>query len=115
MYHCTCSLVPRLSATETTCPLGKAGNEVMTPLIADGAEGKHEEPVIVNPLASKEPERFMFNIADGGFTELHNFWASEKTKGFSPRLWGRHHDYWLLKGIITYPPTPNYHLCVCHF
>ncbi len=47
--------------------------------------------------------KFMFNIADGGFTELHNLWAEEKTKGFSPKTWGRHHDYWLLKGLVTYP------------
>ena len=47
--------------------------------------------------------RFMFNIADGGFTELHSLWAEEKTKGFIETVWGRHHDYWLLKGIITYP------------
>ena len=47
--------------------------------------------------------RFMFNIADGGFTELHSLWAEEKTKGFVETVWGRHHDYWLLKGIVTYP------------
>ena len=47
--------------------------------------------------------RFMFNIADGGFTELHCLWAEEKTKGFVETTWGRHHDYWLLKGIVTYP------------
>jgi hypothetical protein len=47
--------------------------------------------------------RFMFNIADGGFTELHSLWADEKTKGFVETVWGRHHDYWLLKGIVTYP------------
>ena len=47
--------------------------------------------------------RFMFNIADGGFTELHNLWSEEKIKGFSLKIWGRHHDYWLLKGLVTYP------------
>lgn len=46
---------------------------------------------------------FMFNIADGGFTDLHNMWAVEKKEGFSPKKWGRHHDYWLLKGLVVYP------------
>jgi len=50
-----------------------------------------------------EKKKFMFNIADGGFTELHSLWAEEKTKGFGLNTWGRHHDYWLLKGLITYP------------
>ena len=52
---------------------------------------------------SSQTQRFMFNIADGGFTELHSVWAAEKTKGFSPSVWGRRHDYWLLKAIVTYP------------
>lgn len=71
-----------------------------------------KEPVIVYTPAKSPSEtvpplsqtqRFMFNIADGGFTELHSLWADEKTKGFSPSVWGRHHDYWLLKAIVTYP------------
>ena len=53
--------------------------------------------------ADKSQQRFMFNIADGGFTELHSLWAEEKTRGMNPAVWGRHHDYWLLKGIVTYP------------
>lgn len=49
----------------------------------------------------------MFNIADGGFTELHSLWAIEKTQGFDPKKWGRHHDYWLLRGITEYPLVLN--------
>ena len=62
------------------------------------AEGKES-----TGAGGKPRLKFMFNIADGGFTELHTLWADEKTKGFSPAVWGRHHDYWLLKGIVTYP------------
>lgn len=73
------------------------------------SSGKKEEKTM--PLkdagnkaaVSKSEPKFMFNIADGGFTELHNLWSEEKTKGFLPRSWGRHHDYWLLKGLVTYP------------
>lgn len=82
---------------------------IVTPPTAKGAGSK--DPVKTTPpTASAKPQqqqlKFMFNIADGGFTELHNLWAEEKTKGFSPQLWGRHHDYWLLKGLVTYPQRP---------
>lgn len=64
-------------------------------------------PVIVSVTAtSKSPvhkPKLMFNIADGGFTELHSLWSLEKTQGYDPTRWGRHHDYWLLKGIVKYP------------
>ena len=47
--------------------------------------------------------KFMFNIADGGFTELHTLWQNEQ-KALLPNrgneVWHRRHDYWLLAGII---------------
>ncbi|KAG5886139.1 hypothetical protein JTB14_011385 [Gonioctena quinquepunctata] len=50
-------------------------------------------------------KRFMFNIADGGFTELHTLWQNEE-KAASPgrdyEIWHRRHDYWLLAGIVTH-------------
>jgi hypothetical protein len=46
----------------------------------------------------------MFNIADGGFTELHTLWQNEE-KAAMPRrefkIWHRRHDYWLLAGPST--------------
>lgn len=54
----------------------------------------------------------MFNIADGGFTELHSLWAIEKSQGFDAKKWGRHHDYWLLRGITQYPLALN---IIAHF
>ena len=79
-------------------------------------DDKMKDTVIVDPLVSKPvgvsetksvvgPPRFLFNIADGGFTELHTLWAEEKIKGFRPTVWGRHHDYWMLKAISTYPTS----------
>jgi chromodomain-helicase-DNA-binding protein 4 len=48
---------------------------------------------------------FMFNIADGGFTELHTLWVNEE-KAASPgreyEIWHRRHDYWLLAGILVH-------------
>ena len=96
-------------------------------------ENKTHDSVIVDPPSAKPPAtavvgggqegkslpggplKFMFNIADGGFTELHTLWAEEKTKGFRLSVWGRHHDYWMLKGICTYPSllsSFNPFLCV---
>lgn len=71
----------------------------------DSAAGAEQdtsaEPVILSVTkGSKLVPRFMFNIADGGFTELHTLWSSEKTKGFSAKTWGRRHDYWLLKAVV---------------
>uniref|UniRef100_A0A8C8BDC1 Chromodomain helicase DNA binding protein 5 n=1 Tax=Otus sunia TaxID=257818 RepID=A0A8C8BDC1_9STRI len=50
--------------------------------------------------------RFMFNIADGGFTELHTLWQNEERAALSSGkiydIWHRRHDYWLLAGIVTH-------------
>uniref|UniRef100_A0A8D3BLW6 DNA helicase n=1 Tax=Scophthalmus maximus TaxID=52904 RepID=A0A8D3BLW6_SCOMX len=50
--------------------------------------------------------RFMFNIADGGFTELHTLWQTEERAAMSSGkmhdIWHRRHDYWLLAGIVTH-------------
>ena len=47
--------------------------------------------------------KFMFNIADGGFTELHTLWLNEEkaaVPGNEYEIWHRRHDYWLLCGIV---------------
>lgn len=49
--------------------------------------------------------KFMFNIADGGFTELHTLWTNEEKAAVPGReyeIWHRRHDYWLLAGIVTH-------------
>ncbi|XP_075881199.1 chromodomain-helicase-DNA-binding protein 5 isoform X2 [Nelusetta ayraudi] len=50
--------------------------------------------------------KFMFNIADGGFTELHTLWQTEERAALSTGkmhdIWHRRHDYWLLAGIVTH-------------
>ena len=67
-----------------------------------------------------EPCKFMFNISDGGFTELHSLWHMDKDKPFDPGHWSRRHDYWLLRGIVQYPHVTfssmhNYSNCSIHF
>jgi len=49
----------------------------------------------------------MFNIADGGFTELHTLWATEEDAALNRHkrineIWHRRHDYWLLAGMATH-------------
>ncbi|XP_050193350.1 LOW QUALITY PROTEIN: chromodomain-helicase-DNA-binding protein 3-like [Myiozetetes cayanensis] len=48
----------------------------------------------------------MFNIADGGFTELHTLWQNEERAAISSgklnEIWHRRHDYWLLAGIVLH-------------
>lgn len=53
----------------------------------------------------EEKAKFMFNIADGGFTELHTLWQNEERAAVPGReyeIWHRRHDYWLLAGIVTH-------------
>ncbi|XP_037904696.1 chromodomain-helicase-DNA-binding protein Mi-2 homolog [Hermetia illucens] len=61
--------------------------------------GKAEETLEVHK------RNFMFNIADGGFTELHTLWLNEEKAAVPGReyeIWHRRHDYWLLAGIVTH-------------
>lgn len=73
------------------------------------AEVKAEDKKDATEDSKKQDElfqKFMFNIADGGFTELHTLWSNEQralSKGREHEVWHRRHDYWLLAGIITYP------------
>nr|CAD7453831.1 unnamed protein product [Timema tahoe] len=64
-----------------------------------------EEVVKVDDLLDKQKRKFMFNIADGGFTELHTLWINEEKAAVPGReyeIWHRRHDYWLLAGIVTH-------------
>ncbi|XP_023020569.2 chromodomain-helicase-DNA-binding protein Mi-2 homolog [Leptinotarsa decemlineata] len=75
--------------------------EDVTIIEGDDKDAKKEKREI--DLDAKK--RFMFNIADGGFTELHTLWLNEE-KAASPgrdyEIWHRRHDYWLLAGIVTH-------------
>merc|ERR1711997_79225 len=67
--------------------------------VDNNATSKEEE------VTSKQPPKFMFNIADGGFTELHTLWQNEERAAVPGReyeIWHRRHDYWLLAGIVTH-------------
>lgn len=58
------------------------------------------------PITTPERRRFMFNIADGGFTELHTLWQNEERAAISSgkmnEIWHRRHDFWLLAGIVLH-------------
>ncbi|XP_058170277.1 chromodomain-helicase-DNA-binding protein Mi-2 homolog [Anopheles ziemanni] len=69
----------------------------------DDEEVKKPAPVKENLEVHKRA--FMFNIADGGFTELHTLWINEEKAAVPGReyeIWHRRHDYWLLAGIVTH-------------
>uniref|UniRef100_A0A673B639 Chromodomain helicase DNA binding protein 3 n=1 Tax=Sphaeramia orbicularis TaxID=375764 RepID=A0A673B639_9TELE len=59
-----------------------------------------------NGKPAPERPRFMFNIADGGFTELHTLWQNEERAAISSgkmnEIWHRRHDFWLLAGIVIH-------------
>uniref|UniRef100_A0A3B4UDV3 Chromodomain helicase DNA binding protein 4 n=1 Tax=Seriola dumerili TaxID=41447 RepID=A0A3B4UDV3_SERDU len=68
-------------------------------------EGGTAAPVVNVSEEKKKAtkQRFMFNIADGGFT-LHSLWQNEERAATVTKktfeIWHRRHDYWLLAGII---------------
>uniref|UniRef100_A0A493TZQ9 CHD C-terminal 2 domain-containing protein n=1 Tax=Anas platyrhynchos platyrhynchos TaxID=8840 RepID=A0A493TZQ9_ANAPP len=68
------------------------------PKLEPRANGRREDKA--------EKPRFMFNIADGGFTELHTLWQNEERAAVSSgklnEIWHRRHDYWLLAGIVLH-------------
>uniref|UniRef100_H2YQ32 DNA helicase n=1 Tax=Ciona savignyi TaxID=51511 RepID=H2YQ32_CIOSA len=67
-----------------------------------------EEPVSKPAETSSmlNSQKFMFNIADGGFTELHTLWQTEEQaavqSGRLNEIWHRKHDYWLIAGIAIH-------------
>ncbi|TNM93781.1 hypothetical protein fugu_001957 [Takifugu bimaculatus] len=70
------------------------------------AKASKEETVKGNGKPPAERPRFMFNIADGGFTELHTLWQNEERAAISSgkmnEIWHRRHDFWLLAGIVIH-------------
>lgn len=57
------------------------------------------------PKENPADRKFMFNIADGGFTELHTLWLNEEKVAVPNRIyniWHRRHDYWLLAGTVAH-------------
>lgn len=71
----------------------------------EGDDASKTPPVVVDPKKEEQNQKFMFNIADGGFTELHTLWQNEQRAlqpGKEHEVWHRRHDYWLLAGIVTH-------------
>jgi chromodomain-helicase-DNA-binding protein 4 len=57
------------------------------------------------PKENPADRKFMFNIADGGFTELHTLWLNEERVAYPSRIyniWHRRHDFWLLAGTVAH-------------
>ncbi|CAG2175749.1 unnamed protein product, partial [Oppiella nova] len=69
----------------------------------EASDGNPKEVKEVKKVLAKQ--KFMFNIADGGFTELHTLWQNEEKAAVPVRqleIWHRRHDYWLLSGIVRH-------------
>lgn len=70
-----------------------------------------DDVVLIDDDDKKKPKenpadrKFMFNIADGGFTELHTLWLNEEKVAVPNRIyniWHRRHDFWLLAGTVSH-------------
>ncbi|KAM9326735.1 chromodomain-helicase-DNA-binding protein 4 [Gastrophryne carolinensis] len=81
-------------------------DEVQPVALQNGETKDTKESVEEKKKVTAAKQRFMFNIADGGFTELHSLWQNEERAATVTKktyeIWHRRHDYWLLSGIITH-------------
>uniref|UniRef100_A0A674AY76 Chromodomain helicase DNA binding protein 4a n=1 Tax=Salmo trutta TaxID=8032 RepID=A0A674AY76_SALTR len=85
----------------------KDGVKVEEPAkLQNGDSVKEGAAAGISEEKKKAKTRFMFNIADGGFTELHSLWQNEERAATVTKktneIWHRRHDYWLLAGIIQH-------------
>lgn len=94
--------------TKTAEPISDLQKKVdKTPSISPSAAtvSSEEKPALTSPppriIDGITLPKFMFNIADGGFTELHVLWEAEEKRKFD-NIWWRYHDYWLLSGVVVY-------------
>ncbi|XP_053689354.1 chromodomain-helicase-DNA-binding protein Mi-2 homolog isoform X2 [Sabethes cyaneus] len=74
-------------------------------IVKDDDEETVKKPPTKTEQLEVHKRAFMFNIADGGFTELHTLWINEEKAAVPGReyeIWHRRHDYWLLAGIVTH-------------
>uniref|UniRef100_A0A8C8K1V5 DNA helicase n=1 Tax=Oncorhynchus tshawytscha TaxID=74940 RepID=A0A8C8K1V5_ONCTS len=89
---------------ETKSPDGVKAEELAK--LQNGDSVKEGVAAGVSEEKKKAKTRFMFNIADGGFTELHSLWQNEERAATVTKktneIWHRRHDYWLLAGIIQH-------------
>nr|XP_018668322.1 chromodomain-helicase-DNA-binding protein 4 isoform X1 [Ciona intestinalis] len=88
--------------TEASSSADKPATEQIPVKDDPSSSSKVEE----TPLPMTGPQKFMFNIADGGFTELHTLWQTEEQaaiqSGRLNEIWHRKHDYWLIAGIAIH-------------
>ncbi|TKR71703.1 hypothetical protein L596_019259 [Steinernema carpocapsae] len=97
------SSVSKEGTPATTCSEATESGEQKPEEKLAESERKPEE-MKVDGEKTPRPE-FKFNIADGGFTELHTLWLNEEkaaVPGNEYEIWHRRHDYWLLAGIVLY-------------
>merc|ERR1712226_1328143 len=92
--------VTAAAAVPTTAPAAAAAPTVSS------AEIKEEKNNVPDTTATTAVDgvtvpKFMFNIADGGFTELHVLWEAEEKRKFD-NIWWRYHDYWLMAGAVVH-------------
>ena len=87
---------------ENTDENKKSNDEIKA--VEDEDEETNEDRKISAIKRKSRLPKFMFNITDGGFTELHTIWQTEEkaAQGKEYETWHRRHDYWLLAGIIKH-------------
>ena len=95
----------QIKTAEPTSELQKKVDKAPSISPTATADNSEEKPAPTSPppriIDGITLPKFMFNIADGGFTELHVLWEAEEKRKFD-NIWWRYHDYWLLSGVVVY-------------
>lgn len=92
-------------AHSESAPTLDSGDSNSRMKVDERAKSEAKENVEEHPREKGPRPPFKFNLADGGFTELHTLWLNEEkaaVPGNEFEIWHRRHDYWLLSGIVTY-------------
>uniref|UniRef100_A0A8C1RAN1 Chromodomain helicase DNA binding protein 4a n=1 Tax=Cyprinus carpio TaxID=7962 RepID=A0A8C1RAN1_CYPCA len=98
--------IPGNSASSLALDEKESGKTEEAGKLQNGESAKDSAAGAATEERKKAKTRFMFNIADGGFTELHSLWQNEERAATVTKktneIWHRRHDYWLLAGIIQH-------------
>lgn len=104
-----CIIQNEKKTAEASAKAQQAEDEAKKKLLEESEKAKVAAGIgSENDKEDKMTRKFMFNIADGGFTELHTLWVNEEKAAVPGReyeIWHRRYGFYIL----------NYKLCLTLF
>ncbi|KAI3382491.1 hypothetical protein SNEBB_001112 [Seison nebaliae] len=94
-------IVPKYPLKYLVCETTKTESESQ-----ENGNKEDGENETIDDETTIQKKEFMFNICDGGFTDLHSMWEKEVSDA-TP--WKRVHDYWLLVAVSVHGLGTRWH------